>query len=101
MGRAVPKEFRDPLLSFMDGERLRLCMYASASEMEDLMAGTSMELRAWPSVGMASVAPWLPTAMLLFLPGASSKPPVVLGLIGGDLTPKSESSKVGMVIERL
>jgi hypothetical protein len=84
MGSEVPNEFLDPLLSFMEGERLRLCMYASASEMEDREAGTSIAFRPWPSTGMAKVAPWLPTgwpAVLLEVRWWAAED---FGLMGGD-----------------
>lgn len=42
MGREAPKELREPLRSFMEGETLRLCMYLAASETADLVAGTSI-----------------------------------------------------------
>ena len=57
MGNEVPKEFLDPLLSLMEGERLRLCIYALASEIEERVAGTSMVLRVWPSTGILRVFP--------------------------------------------
>lgn len=63
MGKEAPKELREPRLSFMDGETLKLCMYLAASETEDREAGISMEL-PW-SPGMARVA-WLLLSALPF-----------------------------------
>jgi hypothetical protein len=42
MGREAPNEFREALLSLIEGERDRLCMYLEASAWGDLVAGTSM-----------------------------------------------------------
>jgi hypothetical protein len=57
IGREAPKELREPLRSFIDGETLRLCMYLAASEMEDLVAGTSTgPSPESPGMGIASPA---------------------------------------------
>lgn len=53
IGNDVPKELREPRRSFMKGLTLRLCMYAAASLIELLVAGTSIvEPNACGSAGM-------------------------------------------------
>jgi hypothetical protein len=51
MGREVPKELREPRRSFMEGDRLRLCMREAASLMELRVAGISTVLSALLGMG--------------------------------------------------
>lgn len=43
IGREVPNEFLEDLLSLMDGEMERLCMYGDTSACDDRVAGTSTD----------------------------------------------------------
>ena len=67
IGKEAPKEFREPLRSFMLGDRLRLCMYGEASAMLLRVAGTSILL--WPvSPGTGKLFPKLAAVGLVVLP---------------------------------
>jgi hypothetical protein len=79
IGREAPKELREPRLSFMDGESERFIMYGDASAVLFLVAGTST----------GPESPLLPLVLTLV------KSLDLTECIG---TPKSLSSKAGMVI---
>jgi hypothetical protein len=56
MGSEAPNELREPLRSFIDGDKLRLCMYAEASDTALRVAGTSMAPPC-SSLGMGNATP--------------------------------------------
>lgn len=92
MGREAPKELREPLRSFIEGESESWCMKGEGSAMLLRVAGTSTELSVPASMpGTGKLEPKLePTAWLLDL--------CWLVWAGVASTPKSESSKAGMMI---
>jgi hypothetical protein len=69
MGSEVPKEFLEPRLSFMDGDRERLCMYGDTSDTAERVAGISTELTvpSWcfSSPGIARAGALLEGALLI------------------------------------
>lgn len=93
IGSEVPKELREALLSLMDGGLLSSCIYLYASEIDDLVAGISMGpvLSAFEAPGIGSEFPMEPALDGIFRRW--------LGLLG--VWPKSVSSNVGMVMEKI
>lgn len=93
MGSDVPKEFLEPRLSFIDGDRERLCMYPDTSAIAERVAGTSTALvvpSSCDSPGMASEGPLLEGARLMSRE--------VVGERGDPATAaRSESLKAGMI----
>lgn len=91
IGKEAPKELRDARRSLMDGETERLCIYGVASAMLDRVAGTSMELNPISPLAFDKL---LPSVEPLLLTRFNS---LDLVWVRGVSTPKSESSKAGMV----
>ena len=104
MGRAAPKELREPRRAFWEGEMLRLCMYFEASEMEERVAGISMAPSPLSGMGMVfpGEPPYVLEGILLKWRGALGERWNVglvgerrVGLVGA--FPKSASSNIGML----